>query len=101
VSAGREAAVARRRHEQVTVSEPSDPRCLQPYIRAMGPGQFKPIVSFFVSVAADAVVDAVKPRHVAALRGVADDLFTTVDNLGAAAADAEAATRVDVLLASA
>ena len=101
VRAGREAAAARRRHEQVTVSEPSDPRCLQPYIKAMGPDQFKPIVSFCVAVATDAVVDAVKPRHVAALRGLADDLSTNADNLAAAAADAEAATRVDFLLASA
>jgi len=101
VRASLEAAAARRRHEQVTVSKPSDPRCLQLYIKAMGTDQFKPIVSFCVAVATDAAVNAVKPGPIATLRGVADDLSTNVDDLAAAAADAEAATGVDFMFSSA
>lgn len=88
--AGREAAAARRRHERVTVAEPSDPRCLQQNIKDLGPDLFKPIVSFCVALATDAVVNAFKPRHMTAIAGVADDM----------AAD-DAAHRIDALLCAA
>jgi len=90
VRAGREAAAARRRHENVTVAEPADPRCLSPDIKQLGPDEYKPIVSFCVALATDAVVNAFKPRHMAALMSVADDLVA-----------ADATSRVDVLLAAA
>lgn len=88
--AGREAAAARRHHEQVTVAEPSDPRCLRPEIKQMEPDQFKPIMSLCVALATDSVVNAFKPRHLDALKSVADDL-----------AAVDAASRIDTLLGAA
>jgi len=105
---GREAAAARQHHERVTVSEPTDPRCLRPEINAMGPDQFKPILSFCIAMATDAVVNALKRRHISGLKGVADDIAPAGDHYSAAAnaavmatEDANAATRVDALLAAA
>lgn len=90
VRAGREAAAARRRHEHVTVSEPSDPRCLRPELKQLGADQFKPIVSFCVALATDAVVNMFKPRHMEGIQGIADDLTA-----------ADAALRVDTILGNA
>lgn len=107
VRAGREAAAARRRHEQVTVAEQADPCCLRPEIKALGADQFKPLVSFCVAVATDAVVNAFKPRHLVGIRGVADDLAVADEENAAlpnpialAQADTDAAIRVDYLLAA-
>ena len=102
VRAGREAAEARRRHERVTVAEPSDPRCLRADDKALGPDAFKAIVSFCVAMATDAVVNAFKPRHLPGLKGIAEDLAAAdADANGDAAADDDAALRVDFVLASA
>lgn len=90
VRAGREAAAARRHHENVTVAEPSDPRCLRPAITGLGADQYKPITSFCVALATDAVVNAFKPRHVAVLESVAGDLEAP-----------DAGSRVDMLLGAA
>lgn len=90
IRAGREATAARRYHEQMSVAEAADPRCLRPEIMQLGPDHFKPIVSLAVALATDSIVNAVKPRHLTALAGVADDLAAN-----------DAASRVDGLLADA
>lgn len=72
--ARRPAAAARSHHVARSTNEPLDPRCLRPRIKALGASLYRDITSFAIAVTIDPVVNAFKPRHVGALKKLADVL---------------------------
>eukprot|EP00170_Pyropia_yezoensis_P002059 contig_8762_g2063 len=73
-TARRPAAAARSHHVARSTNEPLDPRCLRPRIKALGASLYRDITSFAIAVTIDPVVNACKPRHVGAIKKLADVL---------------------------